>query len=63
MTTYWVNTKLFCGAMSVDSNSVVSSKGTAPCYIRYYSGRKFSDVIAELKRKKFLLNCTKLEEK
>jgi hypothetical protein len=30
---YWVNTKKYCGAVSVDSNGKVSFVNTAPCYM------------------------------
>jgi hypothetical protein len=29
---YWVNTKLFCGGVSVDKNGNIVVKETAPCY-------------------------------
>lgn len=33
MKAYWVSTKKYCGAVSVDSNGTIQYKGTAPCYI------------------------------
>jgi len=29
---YWVNTKLFCGGISVDKNGDIVEQETAPCY-------------------------------
>lgn len=31
--TYWVNTKKYCGGVSVDENDFIMFEGTAPCYI------------------------------
>jgi hypothetical protein len=30
---YWVNTKKYCGAVSVDDNDFITFKMTAPCFI------------------------------
>jgi hypothetical protein len=54
---YWVNTKLFCGGVSVDKNGNIVEKETAPCY-RWAARKGFSFTTFKkiLKNKKALLN-------
>jgi len=58
-TMYWVNTKKFCGAITVNENGDVDPKETAPCY-KWMSGKKFSKMLDYLKYKKYLIGCKKL---
>lgn len=59
-TMYWVNTKKFCGAITVDQFGKVFSYETAPCY-KWMSGKSFSGMISYLKRKKYLINYVRVD--
>jgi hypothetical protein len=58
---YWVNTKKYCGAVSVDQNGKICRDETAPCYT--WAAKKnmsFQDFRNFLMRKGYLLNVKKI---
>jgi len=59
LTLYWVNTKKFCGGITVDGKGNVYAPETAPCY-KWMAGKHFSKMLNYLKYKKYLLGCKKL---
>jgi hypothetical protein len=61
MKMYWLNTKKYCGGVSVDDVGFICGNGTAPCY-KYYTGKKFLNILEDFRRKKFLISCQELKE-
>jgi len=59
---YWVNTKLFCGAVTVNQDGKVLEQGTAPCY-KWMVGKKFKKILEILKFKKSLFSVRELLKK
>lgn len=61
-TLYWVNTKLFCGGVSVDERGKIVENETAPCY-RWAArkGMNFNDFRKFLTQKHALFNVKKIE--
>jgi len=59
--TYYLNTKKYCGALTVDNNRVIVFDYTAPCY-RWAAKRRMTidSLLHYYKRKGFLLSCSKL---
>lgn len=58
--TYWVNTKKYCGAITVDQHGIICRLGTAPCY-KWMAGKQFNKTLNYLRYKKYLYNCKKLD--
>lgn len=59
LTMYWVNTKKFCGAITVDEKGIICDP-SASCY-KWMTGKKFSRMLNMLKYKKYLIGCKKLD--
>ena len=60
-TLYWLNTKKYCGGVTVNDKGFITSEGTAPCY-KWMSGKKFSKQISWMRFKGHLLNYKKIQE-
>jgi hypothetical protein len=59
---YWFNTTYGCGAVAVDQDDFVFEYDTAPIY-RWMarSGKKFKNIMDDLRTKNKLLNCKKID--